>query len=278
MILASHGIIGSSIVQFSAAALESQFNDRVVAAGGSLTSTERSALVTLIDDLNNAGIWTKMKAIYPMVGASAAACAQNLKSSSFTGTFTTGWTFASTGAKPNGTSAYMRTELIPFDVLNPLNFHLSYYSRTQAAGGLFDMGVGQLLGQYRSNLFIRRSNDTSGFDIGNNTGSLRTGASSQNDGRGFYIGTNRSLTDRVLLRNDVVIASSTTSYNNILMDSQIIIGAENTINFGIQGVNATSFSKQECALTSIGDGLTDTEASDFYDAVQAFETTLSRNV
>jgi hypothetical protein len=27
-----------------------------------------------------AGIWTSMKAIYPMVGASAAACAQNLKS------------------------------------------------------------------------------------------------------------------------------------------------------------------------------------------------------
>ena len=50
-----------------------------------------------------------MKAIYPMVGASAAACAQNLKSSSFTGTFTSGWTFASSGVTPNGTSAYFNT-------------------------------------------------------------------------------------------------------------------------------------------------------------------------
>jgi hypothetical protein len=32
---------------------------------------------------------------------------------SFTGTFTSGWTFASTGVTPNGTSAYMDTNLIP---------------------------------------------------------------------------------------------------------------------------------------------------------------------
>jgi len=38
------------------------------------------------------------------------------------------------------------------------------------------------------------------------------------------------------------------------------------------------FSDREYNFASIGDGLTDTEASDFYDAVQAFQTTLSRNV
>ena len=39
-----------------------------------------------------------------------------------------------------------------------------------------------------------------------------------------------------------------------------------------------NFSSKECAFASIGDGLTDTEADDFYTAVQAFQTTLNRQV
>jgi hypothetical protein len=38
------------------------------------------------------------------------------------------------------------------------------------------------------------------------------------------------------------------------------------------------YTTKECAFASIGDGLTDTEASNFYTAVQAFQTTLSRQV
>jgi hypothetical protein len=37
-------------------------------------------------------------------------------------------------------------------------------------------------------------------------------------------------------------------------------------------------SNKESAFASIGDGLTDTEAANFYTAVQAYQTTLSRNV
>jgi hypothetical protein len=61
------------------------FFDRVTTASGSLSTTEQAAVNQLVLDLKANSIWTPMKAIYPMVGASAAACAQNLKSSSFTG-------------------------------------------------------------------------------------------------------------------------------------------------------------------------------------------------
>ena len=71
--------------------------NRVYTAGGTLTNTEANAVNQLTIDMKAAGVWTAMKAVYPMVGSSAAACAQNLKSSSFTGTFSSGWTFASTG-------------------------------------------------------------------------------------------------------------------------------------------------------------------------------------
>ena len=111
MILASHGLIASQIASFDADAVA--FFGRVTTAGGSLSATEKAAVNTLVVQMKADGTWTPMKAIYPMVGASAAACAQNLKSASFTGTFSSGWTFASTGVTGNGTSAYMDTLLIP---------------------------------------------------------------------------------------------------------------------------------------------------------------------
>ena len=117
------------------------FFDRVTAAGGSLTTTEKNAVNQLVLDMKSAGIWTAMKAIYPMVGASAAACAQNLKSSSFTGTFSSGWTFASTGATPNGTSAYMDTGLNANSDLTYTDFHHSYYSRTNNSTTGYEIGI-----------------------------------------------------------------------------------------------------------------------------------------
>jgi len=38
------------------------------------------------------------------------------------------------------------------------------------------------------------------------------------------------------------------------------------------------FSAKETAFSSIGDGLTDTQAANYYTAVQAFQTSLSRQV
>ena len=125
MILASHGIVASQIASFDADAVA--FFGRVTTAGGSLSATEKAAVNQLVLDLKANSLWTPMKAIYPMVGASAAACAQNLKSASFTGTFTSGWTFASTGVNGNGTSAYFNTTFNPNTQLTFTDSHISLY-------------------------------------------------------------------------------------------------------------------------------------------------------
>ena len=106
------------------------FFARVTAAGGSLSNTEKIATNQLVLDLKANSLWTPMKAIYPMVGSSAAACAQNLKSASFTGNFSSGWTFASTGATPNGTSAFMNTGFFPSANLSVNSVHASLYLNT----------------------------------------------------------------------------------------------------------------------------------------------------
>jgi hypothetical protein len=213
------------------------------------------------------GIWTKMKAIYPMVGASAEACAQNLKSSSFTGTFTaTGWTFASTGVTPNGTSAYMDTTLIPSSSLTSANTHASVYLRTNTAAG-----AKQELGSISTSntefsILVRYTGDQAYPIIG---GVIYPSYSNTNSQGMWTI--NRVNTTNVQLynRSTKVVDSLQT---NAMSSRSIYLGAFN--NVGI----ADRFTDRQFAFASIGDGLTDTQASNFYTAVQAFQTTLSRQV
>lgn len=261
MILASHGIIGSQIGQIPQVSdADAQlFVNRVYTAGGVLSSTELSAVDDLVIDLKADGIWSKMKAIYPMVGASAAACAQNLKSSSFTGTFSSGWTFASTGVTPNGTSAFFDTNLNQSTHITNTSQHISYYSRNNGGGNPGEIGISTsntfllLRSTFYSNQcdanFVNTPENLKGFYLGSRTSSTLR--------RGFYNGSQV---------HEVPTTPNATSSLNYY------IGALN--NNGVAGF----LSDNPCAFASIGDGLTNDNVSDFYTAVQAFQTTLSRQV
>jgi hypothetical protein len=247
------------------------FFNRVTAAGGTLSNTEKTAVNLLVLDMKSTNVWTSMKAIYPMVGASAAACAQNLKSASFTGTFTSGWTFASTGATPNGTSAYMDTGLNPSTALTNNNYHLTHYSRTQkTTGSEVDLGaispvpVMISLSQYYQGA-------GKAFVAGDYITSVILNSSATNT-RGFQVNTRTSQTLAKIFFNNTQIGSTLTLSNpNPLPLVNIFVGSNN------QGT-AYEFSAKQNAFCSIGDGLSDTQASDLYTAVQAFQTSLSRQV
>jgi hypothetical protein len=183
------GLIGStSLVDEDAQA----FYNRVSAAGGTLTETEQSAINTLVVQMKTNNIWTAMKAVYPMVGSSAAACAQNLKSASFTGTFTSGWTFASTGAIPNGTSAYMDTNFIPTSNAIAYNDnHISLYSRTNISGATYDIGsAGNIISTQLYTLFLRRTGDNAAYDSG--AFPTNRAAFTNTNSQGFYLGNSNS--------------------------------------------------------------------------------------
>jgi hypothetical protein len=238
------------------------FFARVTAAGGTLSATEKTATNQLVLDLKANSLWTPMKAIYPMVGASAAACAQNLKSSSFTGTFTSGWTFASTGVTPNGTSAYMNTGLQMQQLSNTTN-HLSAYMRGIALNdksflGCFDGTRYSILGTETLNTYYNSYNAI----FATRALIVRTG---------FLFGTYISGNEK-LFRNGTQQGST----------SQITTASTSTQPFylGCYNQNGTpiQFIDKEIAFSSLGDGLTDTQASNFYTAVQAFQVSLSRSV
>ena len=253
--------IGAGIIPLFDADAQAFFN-RVTAASGSLTTTEQDAINTLVVQMKADGIWDSMKAIYPMVGASAAACSQNLKSSSFTGTFSSGWTFASTGITPNGTSAYFDSAVNPSVSLSQNSTHISYYTRTDVNASSYEIGARS---SFFLDLAIRYGGTTYGGVYSNET------SFSDSDSFGFYKSNRIISTEQTVWKNGIKKATGLLS-SNAPMNLNVYIGAYN--NSG----SASNFSVRECAFSSIGDGLTDTQASNFYTAVQAFQTTLSRQV
>jgi hypothetical protein len=245
------------------------FFQRVVTAGGTLSATEQFATNQLVLDLKSYGIWTAMKAIYPMVGASAAACAQNLKSSSFTGTFNGGITYSNTGVQGNATTGFYNTGLKPSVDLSLDSTHISFYcNQVPTLGNSNLMGV-----RIGSNAFLlitpsypRENGD---FYTSNNSTEVLRGKII-NTNSGFFINTRTNSTTSNLFRNTTKYSYSDTSGALSIGDIHLL-GAN-------AGGSSTFRHNGICAFASIGDGLTDTEASDFYDAVQAFNTTLSRQV
>jgi len=232
------------------------FVDRVFAAGGSVTSTEANAVNTLTIGLKSNGLWTLMKAIYPMVGGSAAACAQNLKSSSFTATFSGAWTYSANGITGNGSNTYMSTNLTPLTNLSLNSTHISGYLRTTNSSNHMLIGVKDL---YIANY---------GFATVNNTDQSATNTAGQ---VGFFINS-RIISNQYKQYKNNTILSTIISPTFILYSAPIFVGAWNDNGTTKNYVNG------QIAFASIGDGLNDTQESNFYTAIQAFQTSLSRNV
>ncbi len=132
MFLATHGILARTA---SGGGVDPDAQAFITAA--SITDpTQQSAINQLVVDLKGYSIWTKFKAIYPIVGGSASSHKFNLKDprdldAAFRLTFSSGWTHSANGMLP--TNAFADTK---FSMLNSglsLNSaHLSYYSRTNS--------------------------------------------------------------------------------------------------------------------------------------------------
>jgi hypothetical protein len=270
MILASHGIIASQIASFDADAVA--FFNRVTTAGGTLSTTEKQAVNQLVLDLKANSLWTPMKAVYPMVGASAASCAQNLKSSSFTGTFSSGWTFASTGVTPNGTSAFMNTNFNTNTNQTVNNFSLSAYVRTATQGATSQCDIGNA--NSPTFLPLTHIESTSINTRGQYCWDFNTGFVSiaTSDSRGMW-GTSRSgATSWISFERNTSVAKTTTTAQTTLPNLNVGVGAS------IISTGQSTFSPRQIAFAHMGDSLTSTQYNNFYTAVQAFQTTLARQV
>lgn len=247
-----------------------------IAATSETDTTIISALNTLETDLTTYGLTAKIKALYPMVGGTAAKHKFNFMDArdldaAFRLTFNGGWTHASTGSTPNGVNAFAYTYLQPSVSLSQNSTHISYYSRTNRTkdfgvpiGGYDNFTNGQLMifARTTSNTMLNRINVVS-FTLDTYAGIT--------DSKGFYIGNRTISSYSKLFRNGTSLGNGAL-VSSALTTKTLTIGASNGA-FGTE-----HYDNEELAIASIGSGLTDGEAANFYTAVQAFQTTLSRNV
>tara|TARA_R110000868_G_scaffold370871_2_gene634376 strand:- start:1495 stop:2328 length:834 start_codon:yes stop_codon:yes gene_type:complete len=240
-------------------------------SGSLIETTQRYAVYALVADLENYGLWNKMKAIYPVVsdGINQTRAFQhkfNLKDprdldAAYRLVFTGGWTHSSNGILGNGTNNSAQTYYIQTNFL----FGLSICNRTNSNKLAYDIGQQDTDPQAWTHLAlglgstsIRARNNTNG-NIDYNYGSTNVG----------FWQTNRvsTSTNGWNVNYNGAVVGQNSSFGNTLPTDQIIIGG-----------NAGIYPDREYSFAAIHDGLTNTEASNFYTAVQRFQTTLGRQV
>ena len=246
-----------------------------ITAASITDSTQQSAINTLVTQLKTYGIWTKMKALYPFVGGIAESHRFNLKNTAqYKIDFMGGGNHTSNGYIPNGTTAYANTNIIPSITHTPNNLSIGLYTNTnRTASNRIAYGVTSNTSTYIPllQLYLKTSSNQLISDLGDfNYGRIIT---SNTDSSGFYVNNRPSSNSMKVFRNGNLLGSSSdNNTTNTLPGNPLTIACfnGNATYSGFETINYQFF------YTS--DGLTDTEAANFYTAVQAYQTTLGRAV
>lgn len=248
--------------------------------GYTMNFNEIDAINNMVLALVANGIWTKLKAIYPVLGGTAATHKFNLKDPrdtdaafrlSFLGG---GWTHNSNGMTPNGTTSYANTFLIPSTALTLNNTHLSYYTGTTTVGNA------------QRDIAAFTDGGIPSYSLGTNTNQLISDCyyltvnrltATMTNGSGLICGSRTSITVHKAFRNGAQIGNTDTvsTAGQVLPNIALFIGAAN---IAPSGAVVTGFSNKNYRLVTIGDGLTDVEAAALYSIVQAYQQKLGRAV
>ena len=253
MFLATHGILARSA---SGGGVDPDAQAFITAAA--ITDpTQQGAIITLVTDLKGYSIWTKFKAIYPVVGGIASAHAVNLKTpGTYNLTFGTGWTHNANGMASLNTFA--QTNLQPSTVLGLNDSHLSYFT----TGFGVDSSATCIIGAFNSpNRLAIYSQGL--FGVNSSVWSSYTFSGA---GAKFRIISRLSSTVHKFANNGTIQTATLNSSARPTANIELArLGG-----FGSDNFNGI------CKFASIGDGLTDTDIANFNTAVTTYQTALSR--
>ena len=226
-------------------------------------STQKIAINNFVIQLKAASLWPKFVAIYPMVGGTAATTKWNLLDprdldAAYRLTFYGAPVYSNTGVLFPLISDYGDSHLID-NQLGYMNASISYYSRTQNAISGYDMGCTDGATPYNElSVYSNSADKSEWFGFSQNLFSVNT--------TGLFM-LSSSATNVTRYRNGVVVSSRGLPPGNSYTNLTFLVGNSRiTVHPG----------QKECALATIGYGLTDVEAITFYNIVQNFETSLGR--
>jgi hypothetical protein len=174
-----------------------------------------------------------------------------------------GVTYSVNGFQPNGTNGFANTFFNPVNQSLPVNdTHFSIYSRTNNITGNIMIGNNAGGGNNQSNIFAT-------VPLFVRINSLNTPVTTI---------TNINLTG--LITASRLSGTQTVTYKNntaYIQNDASTVAFNNTYRIG-GNIQTAYYDTNQYAFSSIGNGLTDTEAANLYTRVQAFQTALSRQV
>ena len=227
--------------------------------------TITTAIYNLVIGLKAEAIWDKLIAIYPFVGGTATTHKWNLKDprdldAAFRLQFFGGMTHNANGVTGNGTDAYYETFINPSNNFGLNNASGWVYSRINSNVGV-DFGVlisslgFQLNTRNASNNMTSRLNAT---DLGtvSNSNSLGLFGISRDNSNNYYHYINGTF-------STLNIASTDRADGNLM---------------GLSISGSSLFSDRNHAIAAFGESLTQAQATEFDNLVQAFQTELGREI
>lgn len=215
--------------------------------------TQQSAVNQLVVDLKAASLWTKMKAVYPFVGGSASSHKWNLKDprdldAAFRITFSGGITHNSNGVNYGGVNGVATTNCYG---VTGSGYGFGFYSRTNSSAMSTDVYVD-------AGVHIFPKFSGSAYHRG-------IGASPDN----------YAVTDSLGLYQQYGKASSSTAFKN---GTKKLTGGAGSSSSAVITFGNTSCDRCHAFAFIANTSFSDTEASNLYTAVQAFQVALSRSV
>lgn len=238
----------------------------LINAAGLTDETQYDALDTLCTQLKDFGLWTKMKAIYPIIWWDASKHKFNLKDPrdldvAYRLTFNWTITHSANGMVSNGSSSsYAETYLVPNWTLWQNSTHLSFYSRTVASNDWFSMGTRTWQD------FILVTAHVWTINQFNSSPSPLEYVQFSEAWAWFFMWSRTASNVSKIYKNGILRATWINASTTLATWSVSILKI------------ASIGSYKQCAFATIWDWLTDTDSTNFYNIVQAYQTKLGRAV
>lgn len=236
---------------------------------GITSVSQKQAVNTMVNSLKSGGLWTKFLALYPIVGGTATSHSYNLiNTSQYQITWVNSPTQSSNGVDFDGATQYGKLGLAPSVALTTNSTALHYYSRENVAFTSVDIGVMNSTTQ-RIQLILSTTGGLLLSDqYGTSNGRLSIAVA---DTRGMFTASRTSSSNHFVSRNGSSIGSNSTS-EGTMPSYELYIGAQNNAD------SPTLFASRQCAFAAVSSGMSTTEAASFYTIVQAYQTSLGRQV
>lgn len=240
-----------------------------IAAAGITDPTQQAAIVQLVTDLTAYGLWDKIYAAYPFVGGTTSQHKYNLidpqdTDAAYRIVFNGSFTQNTNGITSGGADTdYADTRLNGSTVLNKVDMSYSFYSRTDSEGLSTDFGS---VGASPPQVFTRFGGDIY-QDIPSSTQRVQTTNATT---LGLFSGSCNA-TNVVAYKNGTPIGTFGSAAVTDFPNANIWF-------CNSEGGGVRRPSTRNLAWGHIGMALTAGEMADLYTTVQAFQTTLGRNV